>query len=71
MRQIINVSLPQSMASRIKQEVKKGHYLSTSEFFRDLLRAWMDDRLLLDIHQSQEEIAAGKGKTLRSLKDLR
>ena len=71
MRQIINLSLPEKMATRVRREVKRGHYQSTSEFFRDLLRAWMDDRLLLDLHESQKEIAAGKGKTLRSLKDLR
>ena len=38
MRNIINISMPDEMAKVIKKEVKKGQYVSTSEFFRSLAR---------------------------------
>ncbi len=71
MRNIINISLPSTMATKVRTAVKKGSYGSTSEFFRDLLRAWMDDKLLLDLNESRKEICSGRGKVLRTLKDLR
>ena len=71
MRQIINLSLPPEMSSVVAKEVKTGKYASTSEFFRSLLRAWMEERLLIELKESQKEIVQGKGKVLRSLKDLR
>jgi len=71
MRNIINISLPVEMAKMVRQEVKKGRYASVSEFFRALLRAHEEDRILSEINESRREIAAGKGKTLRSFKDLR
>ena len=71
MRDIINISLPASMSSTVKTAVKKGHYSSTSEFFRDLLRAWMEERLVIELNESKKEIMLGKGKILRSLKALR
>ncbi|MBT3690412.1 ribbon-helix-helix protein, CopG family [bacterium] len=71
MREVINLSLPSEMASTVKQAVKKGHYASTSEFFRDLLRSWMEDRIVLGIKKSQKQINKGQGKKLGSLKDLR
>ena len=71
MRQVINLSLPANMAKTVKRAVKKGNYASTSEFFRDLLRAWMEEKLILELRESQKEIKAGRGKVLRSLKNLR
>lgn len=71
MRQIINISLPTPMAILIKKELKKGEYASTSEFFRHLLRGWMEDRALTELNKGRKEIASGRGKKLRSLKDLR
>lgn len=70
MRAIINISLPQAMVSDIKKEVKTGRYSTVSEFFRDLIRGWQEDQILKDIRQSQREFAAGKGKLLKSFKDL-
>jgi len=55
----------------VKKAVKDGDYISTSEFFRDLLRDWQANRLLAELNKSREEIKAGKGKILKSLKDLR
>lgn len=71
MRTIINISLPGTMATKVRSAVKKGHFGSTSEFFRDLLRSWMDEKLYIELDESRREIASGKGKVLRSLKDLR
>ncbi len=71
MREIINISLPSQMATTVKKAVKEGDYISTSEFFRDLLRDWQEGKLLSELNESREEIKAGKGKTLKSLKELR
>jgi len=71
MRQIINISLPAPLVKIVKSSVKKNHYSSTSEFFRDLLRDWQAGKLLAELNDSRREISAGKGKTLQSLKNLR
>lgn len=71
MRSIINVSLPESMAKEIEKEVKKGKFISKSEFFRNLFRLWEEEKLLKELRESQREIIGGKSKILRSLKDLR
>jgi len=71
MRNILNISLPPEMAKEIRREVKIGRFASASEFMRHLVRLWNTEKLTRDIERSQTEIAAGKGKVLRSLKDLR
>lgn len=72
MRNIINISLPAAMAKLVRREVKKGKYASISEFFRYLLREYeKEGKLLAELEESQKEFNAGKGKVLRSLKDLR
>ncbi len=71
MREVINISLPATMAKTVKLAVKKGEYASTSEFFRVLLRKWQEDFLLDELEGSRLEIKNGKGKKLKSLKDLR
>lgn len=71
MREIINISLPSPMAKTVKTAVKKNGYVSTSEFFRELLRDWQAGKLLNELNESREEIKNGKGKILKSLKDLR
>ncbi len=71
MRNIVNISLPKEMTKQVEKAVKSGNYASKSEFFRDLLRTWEECQLLKELRESQREITAGKGKVLRSLKDLR
>ncbi len=71
MRNIVNISVPAEMARDIKREVKAGKFASTSEFMRHLIRVWNTEQLMRDIEQSRKEIVAGKGKVLRSLKNLR
>jgi Arc/MetJ-type ribon-helix-helix transcriptional regulator len=71
MREVINISLPAPLVKTVKSAVKKGNYASTSEFFRHLLRDWQEEKILSELKESKMEIAAGKGKTLKSLKNLR
>lgn len=70
MRTVVNISLPQQMYAAVEEVVATGHYASKSEFFRDLLRLWMERKLTREISRSEDEFRAGKGKKLRSLKDL-
>jgi len=71
MREIINISLPTTMAKAVKSAVKAGDFGSTSEFFRHLLRNWQESQLLSELNESRIELATGKGKVLNSLKSLR
>jgi Arc/MetJ-type ribon-helix-helix transcriptional regulator len=71
MREVINISLPAPLVKTVKKAVKKGNYASTSEFFRHLLRDWQEEKTLSELNESKMEIAAGKGKSLKSLKKLR
>ena len=71
MRSIINISLTQSLNQIVTDAVSSGRYSSKSEFFRCLLRKWIDGQLVGELKQSEEEMKAGKGKLLKSLKDLR
>ncbi len=71
MRTIVNISLPENLAKDMRSEVKRGQFASTSEFFRHLLRAYKQDALAKELHADRRAFAQGKGKTLRSLRDLR
>ncbi len=70
MRNIINISLPETMVKIVKQEVKTYGFGTTSEFFRHLLRLWNTKQLGEELHRDRKAFEAGKGKILRSLKDL-
>ena len=72
MRSMINISLPKALSQKVDLLVKKGKYSTKSEFMRDLIRRSIEqEELLLELRKSQQEIKDGKGKVLRSLKDLR
>ncbi len=71
MRTTLNISLPPALRREVEREVKKGNYASFSEFFRDAIRSWKEDKLYNDIMESEKEFAQGKGKILKSLKELR
>ncbi len=71
MRNIINISLPQGLNQMVQKEVKRGNYATKSEFFRHLLRLWNNHLLAGELVKDRKEFEAGKGKTLRSLRDLR
>ncbi len=72
MRSIVNISLSKELVFDLDKAVKRGKYSSKSEFLRELIRARLEeDDLLRRVKVSQKEIRQGKGKILRSLKDLR
>jgi Arc/MetJ-type ribon-helix-helix transcriptional regulator len=71
MRSIINISLPENMTKKVREGVRRGDFASTSEFFRMLVRLWEEGKLAEELEESRKEFRAGKGKLLRSLKDLR
>lgn len=71
MRNIINISLPKEMTKIVKKEVRSGGYATTSEFFRHLLRLWHTRQLATELKAERKLFEQGKGKVLRSLKDLR
>jgi len=70
MRNIVTISMPPSTKKNVDSIIKENNFASVSEFFRDTIRAWEEDKLIKDIIQSEKEFALGKGKRLRSLKDL-
>ncbi len=71
MRNIVNISLPNSMVKNIKKDVKEGGYASTSEFIRHLIRLWNTKKLSKELNESRKQFEAGEGIELKSLKDLR
>jgi Arc/MetJ-type ribon-helix-helix transcriptional regulator len=71
MRTTLNISMPISLKKNVDLAVKEGNYASVSEFFRDAIRAWENDRLVKELKESQRDARMGKVKLLRSLKDLR
>jgi len=71
MRAVVNISLPTQLNSIVEEEVSKGLYSSKSEFFRNLLRLWIEGKLASDLEESRNELIAGKGKILKSLSTLR
>ncbi|MDP3710805.1 MAG: ribbon-helix-helix domain-containing protein [bacterium] len=71
MRNIINISLPPKMVEEVEKNIKKGRFASKSEFFRMLIRLWTEGKLAEELEESRLELKQGKGKLLRSLKDLR
>lgn len=71
MRNIINISLPKELREVVEREIKKGRFATKSEFFRNLLRMWEEAEIVKDVEVSRKEFMDGKGKKLRSLRDLR
>jgi len=71
MRNIINISLPEKMVKTVEDSVKREHFSSKSEFFRMLLRLWMEGKLIQELEESRKELRNGGGKILKSLRDLR
>ena len=70
MRTTINISMPPGQKKNVDRMIKDYQYTSASAFFRDAVRALEEVKLIQDIAESEKEFAAGKGKKLRSLKDL-
>ncbi len=66
----MNISLPPDLLKEIEHGVKIGGYATKSEFMRDLVRSWKETKLLNELKKMDKDFAAGKGKELRSLRDL-
>lgn len=62
--------MPPIQKKNVDRMIKDYNYTSASEFFRDAVRALADEKLIKDIQESERQFAAGKGKKLRSLRDL-
>ena len=71
MRAIINISLPEGLNKKAEELMEEGGYATKSEFFRDLLRMWIEGRILRELSESRKELVSSKGKLLKSLRDLR
>jgi Arc/MetJ-type ribon-helix-helix transcriptional regulator len=72
MRKVINISFSEKLAKELERMVKKGKYSSKSEYLRDLFREKLEEEeLWISVKKSEAEFKAGKGRILRSLKDLR
>ena len=59
--------MPASLKKNVDLAVKEGNYASVSEFFRDAIRLWENDRLVKELKESQLEARTGKVKLLHSL----
>jgi len=71
MREVINISLPKELSKTVEDIIKKEKYATKSEFFRDLLRMRIEGRIVRELSESRKELSAGRGKLLKSLKNLR
>ncbi len=71
MRAVVNISLPVKLSKVVDDVVSEGKYATKSEFFRSLLRMWMEGKLAEELEESRKELKSGKGKLLKSLADLR
>lgn len=68
---VLNISLPSALNNVVEKEVVKGHFSSKSDFFRNLLKLWLESKLANDLEESSRELASGKGKILKLLAGLR
>jgi len=71
MRNIVTISLPKQLDEEIKKEVKSGNFASKSEFVRYLIRLWKEEKLAREIAEAEKDIAAGRIREIKSLKELR
>jgi len=70
MRKTLNISMSPKLLKRVEAAVDENDYSSVSEFFRDALRAWEDEQLYQSVMRSRQDVARGRYKRLRSLRDL-
>ena len=66
----MTISMPPSVKKSVEYMMKENNYASVSELFRDSIRSLEEDQLIKSITESEREFAQGKGKRLKSLKDL-
>ena len=66
----MTISIPPSVKKSVDNMMKENKYASVSELFRDSIRLLEENHLIKNIMESEREFSLGKGKKLRSLKDL-
>ncbi len=71
MRTIVNISVPKEVAREVKQIARKEGFASVSEYFRHLHREEARRNLARELKVQTRAFEQGKGKVLRSLRDLR
>jgi putative addiction module CopG family antidote len=71
MRNVVTISLPKQLDEQIEKEVKTGKFASKSEFVRCLIRLWQEEKLAKEIAEAERDIAAGRVREIKSLKELR
>ena len=71
MRNVINISLPKALADDVRRTVRSDRFASVSEYFRYLIREEERRTLARELNAARKQFAKGKGKVLRSLRDLR
>lgn len=71
MRNVLSVSLPDDLLTDLARQAKENKYPTISEYVRHLIRLHNTEKLAREIQLSRAEMLAGKGKLLKSLKDLR
>jgi len=59
------------MAKEVREEVKTTGFASVSEYFRHLIREEKQRRLARELAAERRAFKGGRGKVLRSLRDLR
>lgn len=62
--------MPPAQKKNVSRMIKDYNYASVSELIRDAIRSLENEKLIEGIMESEKEFAAGKGKRLRSLKEL-
>ncbi len=71
MRTILNISLPEATALDIKQFAKTNGFASVSEYIRYLVREENERQFQKQLMKDRVLFDKGKGKVLKSFKDLR
>ena len=71
MRTIISISLPKELSKVVEAAVKHDKCATKSEFFRNLVRRWHEEKVVKEFRKNRKNFEAGKAGTLLwSLKDL-
>jgi Arc/MetJ-type ribon-helix-helix transcriptional regulator len=70
-RNIINISLPATMAADIRREVHTEGFASISEYFRSIIREHKKNRLAEELQKDKVAFETGKAHKLTSLRSLR
>ena len=71
MRTIVNISVPDTVAKEIKQTAKQRGFATVSEYMRYLVRQERERELAGSLLKDKLLFEQGKGKVLKSLRDLK